>query len=403
MALDVRTAQTTLENLLRDTILYALGARLPQVASVAALRAITTMGANSTSRTDDDLVTVAGSPATAYRWSQVSQAADNGTTVIKPTDAGISGRWLAWTSRLRFSPTVGADSVTLDQIISGPLARVIVLDKSMTEDEVAALLTGQVPAVTIEAAGDSPSEGQQNTGMRWLTDYEFNISVLAENLRDRREAAQGTTVPNDSTYGANTIDGLLKALLCSTQLDAALADNGIRDVRIGHAHNWISDLGQRRTIRSRAYTVAVTELFPNAPNEVGAAEGADAQAQMTTPNEALDAPTTASDFIVGGMLVTQDIGLTQSVSAGSAQIDGVTVDYAGGLVVFTAYSDTYRDLLPDGTMTFVTVSATTDPPAVTATALRIGVCRTNGGGVILDRYLAATKQNYMNRFVHNLD
>jgi hypothetical protein len=60
------------------------------------------------------------------------------------------------------------------------------------------------------------------------------------NLRDRREAAQGSPVPADATLGAYAIDGFIQALLCGTSLYAAIpgVSDGIRNVRKGRGYNW---------------------------------------------------------------------------------------------------------------------------------------------------------------------
>jgi hypothetical protein len=397
--LDIRTAQTQLENLLRDTILQALGTRIAQQASIAALRAFGSVGAGgSIAHTDDTLVTVAGSPVLAFRWSSESTAADNGTTVIKPTDAGANGRWIAWVTPLRFSLTVAGDSVTLDQITSGPLRRVIVLDQNMTNDDVKVLLAGEVPAVIIEATDDNPSEATFATG-RWLTEYEFTITVVAENLRNRREAAQGSLVPGETVPGANALDGFIKALLCGVQLSAV--ESGIRNTHIGRGHNWKSELGQRRVMRARAYTLQVTEQFPNAPNETQRQTEVDVQANTATLDQAKDTADPAN-YLKAGMAVAPAGGLTQPISAGSALIGGALVNFAGSTPTFTAYSDTYRDLLPNGTLTLIVVANGAPVPALTPTALRIGVTITNGISVTDDVIIAATQTAYGPRFVFPL-
>lgn len=392
MALDTRIAQTTLENLIHDTILYALGQRLPSVSTIAALRAVASMGASSTSRSDDDLICVVAGTTTGFRWSTVSTAADNGTTVIQPTDvpSGQPGRWLAWVSQLRFSPTVGAASVTLDQLTSGPLRRVIVLDKGMSEDDINSLITGEVPAVVIVAVDDIPEDATLNVGHRWLSNYEFDVTVIAQNLRDGRQAAQGSQVPNDPDPGANTVDGFVKVLLAGTTLNAAFSgDQPIRDVQLGRGHNWVSKFGQRRIGRTRSYTFNVTEEFPAAPNDAAAADEIDAQANLTDLKQqpAYD----PANYVVSGIAPTVGAALAQTLSAGAAIIAGSVVNYAGGSVTFAAYRDTYRDLLPNGTVTLVAVPASSLPPPVTAGALRVGFTTTNASIVVGDTPIAQTQ------------
>jgi hypothetical protein len=358
VALDIRTAQDDLEDLLRDTILYALGKRLPAASTltVAALRAFPTMGASSSAM---------------------------------PADVTGVGRWLAWTTPLRFSTNVGADSVTLDQIQSGPLQRVVVLDKKFSDEEMADLIQGAVPAVFIVASSDMPEDMTQDTGSIFDDSYEFEVMVVVENLRDRREAAHGS--PLDGDTGANKFDGFIQALLCGTQLTAV--QNGVRNVQVGRAENFSSDLAERRVIRSRQYVVQATKYFPNAPNEVNPAQEVDFSPHLAALNDAREVAD-LQYYVVDGLRVGTVAGvyegLTQAVFAGSAVIAGSGVAYPGEVRTLTAWTDTYRDLKPDGTMVFIEVPAGGEAPDPTVGALRVGVTSTNGVGVVWDVILAET-------------
>lgn len=396
--LDIRVAQTTLENAIHDAILYALGTRRATVASIAALRAVVTRGASSSQMRDDDLIAVVtGGITTSYRWNQESVAADNGTSVIQPTDVpgGQPGRWLSWSSPMRFAPVVGQNDFALDQLTSGPLRRVLVIDKAMSEEDMLNLIAGDIPAVIVEATGDDPVDATLMTGHRAITTYEFTLYTIVQNLRDGRQAAQGSAVPNDIDPGANTIDGHLQALLWGTNLTAVV--NAVRTVQLGRGLNWQSTEGQRRVVRQRELRVITSVEYPNAPNDTGRATEVDTQARMTTLDSAHD-PADPTNYAVNGMLAVVASGLTQQVAAGQAVIAGVTVNYAGESHAFTAYQDTYHDLLPAGTMTFVAVPSGADPPPVTATALRIGFTRTTAAAVFASVYTCHVRTPYMNPF-----
>ena len=397
MALDIRTAQTQLEDLVRDTILYALGRRLTACASVAEVRAVGTKGASGgTKRSADDLVPiVVSSVVTAiYRWSPASVAADTGTSVLRPDDVESSepGRWLAWTSELRFCPTVGGNSYALSEVETGVLERVILLDKSMSEDDVTGLLMGAVPSVVIEAADDEPDDMVLMTGYRYTNRYRFTVSAVCQSLRDRREAAQASDV------GANTIDGWVKSLLCGTQL--SLEEEDIRNVEIGRGYNWVSKLAQRRVVRSRQFTLLVTEGFPAAPNDYGLAESVEAQAAMTDLGEQDEWDD--DNYVSDGVTVSLGVGLTRSVAAGTALIDGEEVTYDGEMHTFGASMLIYRDLASDGTMTFTEVPIGASAPALAAGSLRVAVTTTDAVGVVADRFIAIRKTAYGPVIVHEL-
>jgi len=59
-------------------------------------------------------------------------------------------------------------------------------------------------------------------------------------------------------------------------------------------------------------------------------------------------------------------------------------------VTFAATSDTYRDLKPDGTWTYVAVAAGSKPPPVTSGALRVAVTTTDGASITGDRFLCSS-------------
>jgi hypothetical protein len=388
MALDVRTAQTALENAVHDAILYAFGHRLPAAATVAALRALTTRGASSSQRGPDDLINVesGGAVVRAYRWTPLSGAADNGTTVIKPDDVSGNGRWVAWTSPLRIARTVGGDSAALHELKSGSIRRVIVLDRDVDKDEMTNLLTGESPAVAIEAKGDVPEDLTQDSGYKWDARYDFTVYCVAENLRGDREAAQGSAVTGDTDPGANDVDGLIWALLGGTQLYSVL--DGIRNVQVGRGDNWVSDLAQRRVIRSREYTVLATVEYPAAPNDAGPLESMYVQEQAAALGEQTSAD--VANHIASGLTVSLGVGLSKSIAAGTAYIAGQLVTYVGELHTFGASVDTYRDLNPDGTFSFVEAPLDAEEPDVTLGALRIGVTRTDGSSVTDDRFIASS-------------
>ncbi len=399
--LDLREAQDLVEDALRDAVLYALGERAVAATSVAALRAFVTQGAAGSAMHDDKLASLTvTSVTTGYRWNSQSVAADNGTTVVKPDDVSANGRWLQYTSPLRISLAPGEDSHYLHELTSGVLKRVILLDRNMDDSEVATLIFGQVPSVIIEATDDTPSDLTQATGHRWDTQYHFTVSTITQNLRDRRQAAQGSTFSGETTLGANKIDALIQTLLGGAQLYNVL--DGVRNIQVGRGYNWVSDQAQRRVVRGRAFTVLATVENPAAPNDAGAADQINAQAELAS----LGDDTTSvwdeddEDRVTGGLDVGLGVGLSRMVRAGTAVLDGEDVVFAGELKTFTANTLTYRDLNPDGTMTYVEGGITEAEPAVTADAFRVGVTQTDDNGITADCITARSLVPYGSNAQH---
>lgn len=393
---DIRLAQTIVENAIRDAILFALGKRFPSVATAAAVRALPSRGTSGgTIRDDDDLICIAsgGVVSASYRWSTPSTSADDGTNVLRPDDVlvGEPGRWLKWTSPLRFEPVVGGNSYALHAIETGILEKVVILDQDMSVEDIERIIEGHTPSVVISASGDDP-ERLNLHGFAFDTTYRFKITAIAQNLRDRREHAQGSTV--DVSVGANTIDGMIKALLHGTQLGEVV--DGVRMVTYGRGENWRSEFIQRRVFRTRDWDVALTEWHPPAPNDAGPVQGLTMQGELADLGEhdAID----EGNYVTLGIRTSTGVGLTKTISAGTAKIAGATVNYAGQLKTFTASRDTYRDLLPAGTLVFLEVPVGDPAPAVTATALRIGFTRTDADSVVADTMIAASAVPYTNPY-----
>jgi hypothetical protein len=402
--LNVRYAQTTLENLLRETIELAFKRRLPTVASIAALRAVATQGASGSQRTADDIITVVTTTPTtsAYRWIPTSAHADDGAAWVKPADvqAGQVGRWSLWTSPIRYVPVVDGPDYTLDQLPfqdskNQPLQQVILLDESMSPEDIAALVLGQVPACVIVPDDDDPEATDLNSGWRWRDTFNFTISVICENRRNRREAAMGSDVDADPYPGANEIDGMIWELLAGAgagRLNEVV--DAIVDVQPSTGTNWSSELGQRRVFRSRKYRVIATLSNPAGSNDAGPLQKILAQQQFAQTSSALVADT--ANLVTAGCDVPLGVGLTKPVHAGTALIDSAAITYAGELATFPTSSDTYRDLNEDGTMTFTSVAIDGAPPDLASGAMRVGCTRTDGSGVLSDVFLCAVKTNYGN-------
>ncbi len=93
----------------------------------------------------------------------------------------------------------------------------------------------------------------------------------------------------------------------------------------------------------------------------------------------------------GGLQVALGIGFIAAPSNGSAVIAGATVTVTSApLHTYPAMSDTYRDLLPNGTFAYVSVGVGWDAPPTTATALRIAVTSTDSLGIVADVPIAST-------------
>jgi hypothetical protein len=242
----------------------------------------------------------------------------------------------------------------------------------------------------IRSDGDSPDDLTQTTGHRWDTSFDFSVICLDENERPRREATHGSVI--DSTVGVNNIDGFLQALLGGIGLYNVV--DGVRTVQLGKAINWSSKQGMRRVMRSRDYSFLCTVENPAAPNDAGDTEQVNYQAQLAGGGDHVEDEWDNDNLITQGMDVVIGTGLSKTSRAGVVLLAGEEVSYAGELHTFTANKDTYRDLLPNGSMTFLSVGWDDPAPSLTSSAIRIGVTRTDGASVLSDRFLARSLIDY---------
>ncbi len=374
--------------------MLGLRARLPTQATIAALRALATRGASAAgyARGDDDIVYVT-SALTCYRWSTASAAADDGDAVVKPADAGTAGRWLK----------TGATSST------GYLKAVEFYDGSFDEAQVDLRLLGQRPCVVIHWNGSENIVSSVVPGALYRYRPNFSLWCLSSNLRPGFEGQIGPELSAEAAAdpGAQAIVGDLKALLAGVGLTDSLGlttTPGIDYCEIGRERAITTSLQERRFVTELLLTVYATTHNPETDRvQFAAIDMFDVQHQLSDTGKLqftrgpkgqlipVAAHIDPANYRTAGITVPDGASFTQTIEAGSALIADVAVTYAGESKTFTASKDTYRDLLPDGTLTFVEVPNGADEPSVTATALRIGYTVTDAAtGVTGDAITCAS-------------
>ena len=87
---------------------------------------------------------------------------------------------------------------------------------------------------------------------------------------------------------------------------------------------------------------------------------------------------TQNTFVYSGGVVPDSAGLTSTITACVAYINGYRVSKAATLLTFTASMDNYVDLSQNGTCTISTVSVGATQPTVTANSARLSKVTTDG-------------------------
>lgn len=374
-----RTAATLIERALYNAINRALRRRQPVAATVAALRAVSVRGAGAAvgfTRSDGELVFVT-SQAVCYEWSTASAAADDGNLVIKPTDAGDTGRWLK----------------TASTVTSGYVLDVRLYEGEQDEDEILERLLGAIPSVVIRWLGADNEPKSQVPGALYRREERFEVWVVSSNPRGSAlpEAVVGSGVAAEAAVdpGANALLGDVKTALAGKSGED-LGQPGIAYCEIGREEPVYRSLAERRFVYSLGLVVHATVHTPD--TDLEAFESVRAQYQLGDLHA--QAELDDDNYVEDGIRVAVETGLTATISAGTAKIAGADVTYAGGSRAFTAMRWTYLDLAPAGTLTFVETAPFAEEPAVTSGALRVGVAYSHASDVVGYAYLAATLRDH---------
>jgi len=249
--LTLRTALIHVERTLFNAINRALRVRLAPVADVASLRATPTRGAGGarSARSDYELVYLAAA-GVCYEWSTAATAPDDGDLVVKPADAGATGRWLK----------------TASTVQSGYLRDVRLYEGEQSEDEILNRLLGQVPAVVIrwESARNDPKSQIPGALYRYETD--FDIWAVSSNLRGGAlpEAVVGSPVAGESAAdpGVNAMIGDIKRVLAG-RTGEELGQPGIAYCEIGKEEPVYRSLAERRFVFALGLRVHATVANPD--------------------------------------------------------------------------------------------------------------------------------------------
>src|SRR3990167_4915652 len=209
----VATHLTQIEEALQQEILLAYGRRLT-VANLTALRAL-----ESAPRNHNELA-YCTSPALTYKFNRFLTTADNGTTVIAPTDAPTAGRWQR----------------TASAVSTGYLRAVELYSGESTGEEIVKRLAGARPGVVIVFDGETLAPKSGMAGTLYASEMDFNLWCVSSNFRGEYQATIGSAVSAEASAtadpGANRIVGdLMKQLAGSTLSD----QEGVKYIEVARA------------------------------------------------------------------------------------------------------------------------------------------------------------------------
>lgn len=363
------------EAALARLIRLGLGVRLPAVGSAIALAALD-VGALS----PGELCPVG---AGLFEWMPYSSAPDDGVLVVAPSPAPAVGRW----HKVVTDWTYGAGGLNLGAKTTGYLRAAEAYGSDDGPDAVLERVYGQTPSVLVQFTNDEPESIDMTPGAFYRNVLSFQLIVMNSSLRPAPATTQG---PPDSVEAAadpgsyRTI-GDLRRLLAGVAPDPKIP--GVERIELGRVE--LGDEAENQRLFQFLVQVRVRASFVIEDEDLVDAWSIAAQPADTTP--APDAATfDARNYVISGcgLVEGHGPGLSRTIAAAIAKVDGSVVTAAQLSVTFDANTDTYRDLDADG-WHLAAVDSGAPAPALADGRLRVAVTRTDGAGVLYDRELCS--------------
>lgn len=374
MTLDIRTAAIQVQDAVVCAIELAYARRYPEAQNLAGLALV-----DDAKLRNRALVFVV-EEGVVYQLRR-----GNTQPVVYPEvieTASGNGRWIRQYSSVTFGPNY---TKPLHRVRYGYAATV---EAFQGEDgELLERLFGQRPALVVQLVNDEYELRGQRHGGIYDAKWTFVLHATAWNARHGTDALYGSEVESDSGItperGVYRMIGDLRYLLAGSDLGLGTA---VKFTSIDGAANLaVSDLGQRYfraevdvTVHGTVHRIDEDLIYPFTLSIERFETGTEEEGVFDPRN-----------FVSSGLQVLPQPGLSAAPSSGAAYVDGELVTLIPGLHLFSANSDTYRDLLPSGTFVYQAVEVNAPPPAVTPNALRVGKTITSASEIIGDALLCS--------------
>lgn len=384
--LNIDQAVEQLEQMLLDALTLALKIRKITVADTTTLRAATSSGQSATAQFSTGDLAYVNSKTNVYEWDQSSTASDDDDLVIKPTDAGATGRWL------KAVTTVLLDGVNVATLPTGIVKVVILHNGDFDEDVLQARIYGLAPCVAIHFAGEQHAPLSQIPGALYDYRVKFDLWSVSQNFRDNEEGSIGSPIAAEvaDDPGVMRIHGLVKKCVAG-KTGEELGQSSVKYIELGAGELVEASLSERRFVMSLEANVLASIHNPDAPVELSQPTETDVQRNFSSApiGSAFD-----PNNCVNGLSCATGLGFTYEIAGGSAVIAGASLSVLPTIKMFKPEQDTYRDLTPSGQWVFTTVpnGSPVGPPA--AGNLRVGRTVTNATGVVADALLCSVSIPY---------
>lgn len=375
MSLTIANHLTVVERALHRALKLAFLKRFPAVADLTALAA-----AQLTAVVDGGLLYVTAE-SNLYEWAASSQATPDGVNVVAMAGRTLPGRWLRVVSPLTWGPNANAP---LTQRTAGYCLAVELYEGEGLDAQLERVF-GKAPSMLLQWTGDSPQRRDGRPGRLYWNKLQFVLYIAARNYRSAPAAQVG-----DDFGSLGVMDMVGDARYFLAGLDNL--DSDVEYVETGDANIEAEDMAERVFIMSLGITVKVSLTIPDED-----LWNFSSRLQPKITNSAQDSTQGIFDrlnYVAQGYTLAVGPGFTRSYAAGIAMLAGAAIASTPADANLSASRDTYRDLNPDGTITYSAVANGAAPPAQAAGTLRVARTVTDSSGIVSDDILCSSSFNY---------
>jgi hypothetical protein len=388
--LTLQNQRTAIEQALLDTLRLAFLQR-QTAADVAALQALDVSAAS-----DGALcyVTAVGKVYTFSYYSGAVQALPQVVAPTTPPPKYAGARWLQSSSQVNWGPNHLAPLAARTSGYCQAVELYRGKDKGQEGLDQALTAIGDVkPSILLRWEAHRPRSASCGyPGSYYEVKHTYSIWCISENDRGEPWSLWGDPVVADT--GANGMSAQVEYLLAGLhgsqpgEPRGNLQLQGLMWCEIGDTTNIAEDYQQRRFVN--AVELRVGCRFPVPDEDLVAMPPGSIWTEDRLADAGPQKVFDAQNYIAQGYEVTVGTGLTRTFPLGVAVVGGTPTSSTPPVHTFPASSDVYRDLTTDGVVHYLAVFPGSQPPPVTAGALRLGVTTTDASSIVSDRLLCSS-------------
>jgi hypothetical protein len=342
----------------------------------------------------DNALRFVDSVGKTYRFDSYDGRADEGLLVVAPNDSTGLGRWLqeGADQEQRGSPHDGVREAAkrLDKyaLQRSGFAEMVRIWEGEYDEEAIAELFSKKPMFVVVPSGSSREAKSLVPGTYYLERFRFRVWSVSQSLRKGPAGLLGLGFGLDGVDpGLNFMVGCVKRALAGSTLGL----RGVLSCEIGDEEVVAHDLANRVFVNALEVIVSATLHLPD--------DDLVPLSQVTTETQ-LSARSAEPDldlrnYVATGCHPNRTGPLLATIRGGVAYINGVMVSAIPVRLSMPPSSDVYRDLLPNGSFVVQSVPIASAPPAIPATAMRVGRTQTDAAGITSDVFLCSTMVDFV--------